>query len=165
MKSRTEQLHTIERENDILRATLARYASRDCDWSSEDEATCECIACTATRTLKSLDDWRFQASFPERLVNGLHPREAAHVAAFRKYMTGGDADERLAGILGWTEGSGFMKQIHDWPSARDWYVAVAVVQWLATNVGMGVLEAAGWKYTRFDEDRRQVDAILPQELP
>ena len=38
------------------------------------------------------------------------------------------------------------------PSARDWYVATSVIQWLATNVGMTVLEAAGFKYQQWDQD-------------
>lgn len=38
------------------------------------------------------------------------------------------------------------------PSARDWFVATSVVQWLATNVGMSVLEAAGFKYQQSDQD-------------
>jgi hypothetical protein len=38
------------------------------------------------------------------------------------------------------------------PSARDWYVATSVIQWLATNVGMTVLEAAGFKYAQEEQD-------------
>ena len=32
------------------------------------------------------------------------------------------------------------------PSPRDWFVATSVVQWLATNVGMNVIERAGFVY-------------------
>jgi len=39
------------------------------------------------------------------------------------------------------------------PSARDWYVATSLIQWLATNVGMTVLEAAGFKYQQWEQDR------------
>ena len=39
------------------------------------------------------------------------------------------------------------------PSARDWYVATSVIQWLATNVGMTVLEGAGFKYQQWEQDR------------
>jgi len=35
---------------------------------------------------------------------------------------------------------------------RDWYVATSVIQWLATNVGMTVLEAAGFKYQQWTQD-------------
>lgn len=42
---------------------------------------------------------------------------------------------------------GTMSQIiGDEPSVRDWYVATSIIQWLATNCGMSVLEAAGFKY-------------------
>ena len=44
------------------------------------------------------------------------------------------------------------------PSARDWYVATSIIQWLATNVGMTVLEAAGFKYQQWDQDA--ADAAL-----
>lgn len=43
------------------------------------------------------------------------------------------------------------------PTPRDWYVATTVVQWLATNVGMGVLEAAGFKYQHWDEDSKMLE--------
>lgn len=39
------------------------------------------------------------------------------------------------------------------PSARDWYVATSVIQWLATTVGMTVLEGAGFKYAQWEQDQ------------
>jgi hypothetical protein len=57
------------------------------------------------------------------------------------------------------------------PSARDWYVATSVIQWLATNVGMTVLEAAGFKYQQWEQDsapetfrRRQENEDINKKL-
>ncbi len=64
-------------------------------------------------------------------------------AAWMKLLTSKDPDHLLTQIL----------DDKSAPSARDWYVATSVVQWLATSVGMTVLEAAGFKYQQWEQDR------------
>jgi hypothetical protein len=63
-------------------------------------------------------------------------------AAWEK-LAGGSPDHLLSNIL----------REEKTPSARDWYVATSVIQWLATNVGMTVLEAAGFSYQQWEQDR------------
>lgn len=79
------------------------------------------------------------------------------VASFRAYMESGgqDPDHRLGQIL---------REHRCDVTRRDWYVAVSVIQWLATNIGSTVLEGAGYKYTKLDEDRELREARLPTTL-
>ncbi len=98
---------------------------------------CQCPVHTAKRALVTEDavDWRFSSHMDFR--RNTMPRERDIVDAFRDYLKrqgGGSPDVKLSQIIG------------DDPSVRDWYVAVSVVQWLATNCGMSVLDRAGFRY-------------------
>lgn len=75
------------------------------------------------------------------------------VEAFRKHM-GSDPDLRLAQVL---------KTDAD-VTRRDWYVATSIVQWLATNIGSTIVEAAGYKYMKHHEDRVCREEKLPPVL-
>lgn len=95
-----------------------------------------CPHCMAVHALASMGGWRFLGSLPGRIYDGHHPLEAAHHAAWVKFMgaSGRSADCTLQQIM------------HDEqaPTMRDWYVASSIVRWLATNVGRSVLNNAGW---------------------
>jgi hypothetical protein len=101
---------------------------------------CTCPVCVAKKALATEDaiDWRFVSHMDYRRAT--MPRERDMVEAWKAYLkragTGPDSrpDLVLSQIIG------------DAPSVRDWYVATSVLQWLATNCGMSVLEAAGFKY-------------------
>jgi hypothetical protein len=100
----------------------------------------------AIGALQAAKNWRFCGALWERTQSGHCPREAKMHEAWMKLATsngGGGPDHLLAQIL----------KDDQVPSARDWYVATSVIQWLATNVGMTVLEAAGFKYQQWDQDR------------
>lgn len=150
-----ERMAMLEHAVRRLDATLYDIAHRhgDCyDYDSRraQGEPCDCPVCMARAALQAVADWRYGGSkerpanryhgaMAERLTNGHHPREVKMHAAWAK-----DTDDfRLAAIL---------RDKRPAPSARDWYVATSVVQWLGTAVGMGVLEAAGFKYTQWDED-------------
>lgn len=94
-----------------------------------------CVARGALRTEEALD-WRYQGHLAYRC--NTHPREARIIAAWKAYLQrkpgSGSPDTTLSGIIG------------DDPTPRDWYIATTIVQWLATNCGMSVLDAAGFKY-------------------
>jgi hypothetical protein len=121
----------------------------DCLYVDEDEKTrpkpCDCARCIAVAALEAAKGgWRFHGSHRDRLVQGGWPREEKIHAAWVKYATSRrDPDVILAQILGEDDQA---------PSARDWYVATSVIQWLATNVGMHILEAAGFKYAQYEQD-------------
>lgn len=70
----------------------------------------------------------------ESSASGL--REAKMREVWIAFFSGKDPDRGLSLILGDARA----------PSARDWYVATSVIQWLATNVGMALLEAAGFRH-------------------
>jgi hypothetical protein len=134
----------------ILDNALWRIAHRgDCEYDGEDQdgrsSPCECPRCVAISALKAAKNWRFLGAFWERTQHGHWPRETKMHAAWMKLITssGGSPDRLLSQVLGEDQA----------PSARDWYVATSVVQWLATNVGMTVLEAAGFSYKQWDQDR------------
>lgn len=137
----------------ILDNALWRIARRgDCEYNDVDEkdrpCPCECPRCLAVAALSSAKSWRFHGAYWERTQSGHWPREMKMHAAWMKLATrsggGGDSpDCLLASILKEDKGV----------SARDWYVATSVIQWLATNVGMTVLEAAGFSYQQWEQDR------------
>lgn len=134
----------------ILDNALWRIAHRgDCEYEEVDDKSrpspCECPRCLAIAALKAAKSWRFHGALWERTQSGNWPRETKMHAAWMKLAgrTGGSPDHLLASILGEDKT----------PSARDWYVATSVIQWLATNVGMTVLEAAGFSYQQWDQDR------------
>lgn len=104
---------------------------------------CECPICIAKAALENEEDWRFMGWNPERRFS--MPRELAMVEAWKYYF------KRSAGRANGTSApmDGMLAQIlgvdADSVSARDWYVATTVVQWLATNVGQCVLLDAGYR--------------------
>lgn len=107
------------------------------------ERHCSCDVCIARRALLhegSEYDWRYRGVMHHRIQ--FMPREARMLRAWSDQV----GDERLATIL-------FGGDRMTFPTARDWYVVTTVVQWLATNVGMGVLEAAGFHYKRWNDDK------------
>jgi hypothetical protein len=141
---------------EVMTDALNVIAGNDCWGPTGDEYDanegCDCVPCIARRALMDARDWRFYTNTKQhqRLIH--NPRERKIHAAWKQYLEsagGGSADYRLAQIL-WEDRST--------PSVRDWYVATCVVQWLTTNVGMSILEAAGYKYQEYDQDRGEDDA-------
>jgi hypothetical protein len=164
-----ERMAMLEHTVDVLDCVAQDVAADDCcGW--EDECKDDpCRRCRARAALDAVKAWRYGGSVDEparrfdsamacRLTNGWNPRETKIHKAWASFM--GDyrhADYTLGRIL--TDRThGQLESAVDWPSARDWYVATSVVQWLATSVGMSIIEAAGFKYTQWDEDRKTVDA-------
>jgi hypothetical protein len=127
---------------------LWRIAHRgDCEYYDDKDRPkpCVCPRCVAIAALEAAKNWRFHGSHYERTKSGTWPRETKMQAAWMKLASGhgrADPDHLLQQIL---------NDDHV-PSARDWYVATSVIQWLATNVGMTVLEAAGFKYQQWEQD-------------
>src|SRR4029077_8009283 len=132
----------------ILDNALWRIARQnDCDYDLDEERRpkpCDCSSCVARAALQAAKNWRFCGAFWERTQNGHWPREAKMHAAWRKLASSQDSPDGLLSRILKEDGS---------PSARDWYVATTVVQWLATSVGMTVLEAAGFTYQQWEQDR------------
>lgn len=147
----------------ILDNALWRIAHRgDCEYIYEGTSRprpCDCPHCVARAALEAATNWRFHGAFHERTQSGLWPREAKMHAAWMKLATAGreDPDHLLSQIL--KDG----ETPSETPSARDWYVATSVIQWLATNVGMTVLEAAGFKYQQWEQDRVDSDMTLRRQ--
>lgn len=134
----------------ILDNALWRIAHEgDCLYDNEkDRSTpCDCPRCVAIAALETAKNWRFHGALYERTQSKHWPRETKMHAAWMKLAGercpgGRDPDRLLSQIL----------KDDCPPSARDWYVATSVIQWLATNVGMTVLEAAGFKYQQWEQD-------------
>ena len=132
----------------ILDNALWRIARRgDCEYYDDEKSRpkpCDCPRCVATAALEAAKNWRFHGSHHERVQSGNWPRETKMQAAWMKLASGHgrDSDQLLSQIL----------KDDCVPSVRDWYVATSVIQWLATNVGMTVLEAAGFKYQQWEQD-------------
>jgi len=155
MKGRFDAMSSDTRATDqeqglrILDNALWRIAHQgDCAYEDGDESRpslCECPRCLAMAALKAAKNWRFHGALWKRTQSENWPRETKMHAAWMKLAThtGGSPDHLLASILGEDQT----------PSARDWYVATSVIQWLATNVGMTLLEAAGFSYQQWDQDR------------
>jgi hypothetical protein len=138
----------------ILDNALWRIAHRnECEYYDDKKSRpspCDCAPCMAKAAFEAAKNWRFHGSHHARTQGDQFPREAKMHAAWMKLANSnqGGADHLLAkGIL--NDGSA--------PSARDWYVATSVIQWLATSVGMSILEAAGFKYQQHDQDRAVED--------
>ncbi len=131
-----------------MRHALRDIASYGDCMHSEDrgEPGCTCPVCVAKQALATEDaiDWRFISHMDYR--RSTMPRERDIVEAWKAYLKrAGSGPESRPDMT--------MSQIiGDEPSVRDWYVATSVIQWLATNCGMLVLEAAGFKY---DWERRR----------
>lgn len=130
--------------------TIANKDSGECAYYYDDEVDktepqryCSCDRCIARRALRQTPtgyDWRYRGVMHKRVQT--NPREARMIRAWSDKV----GDHELGLVM-------FGGDRMSFPTARDWYVATSVVQWLATNVGMGVLEAAGFHYTRWDEDK------------
>lgn len=137
----------------ILDNALWRIAHRgDCEYYDDRPKPCDCPRCVAIAALEAAKNWRFHGALYERTQSEHWPRETKMHAAWMKLANGSgragnDPDQLLTQIL---------KDDHV-PSSRDWYVATSVIQWLATNVGMTVLEAAGFKYQQWDQDRADTE--------
>ena len=140
-----------EQSLSILNNALWRIAHHgDCSYYDDEKnrpKPCDCSRCVAIAALTAAKNWRFHGAHHARTLSASFPREVKMQAAWMKLMSdrpgSGGPDQLLASVLG---------EDHV-PSARDWFVATSVVQWLATNVGMTVLEAAGFKYDQWDQDR------------
>lgn len=132
-------------DNALWRISRERGDCYYTDYSDKDKPKpCDCPRCVAIAALEAAKNWRFHGALYERIESGHWPRETKMHAAWMKLATAGrvDPDTLLTNIL----------REEQAPSARDWYVATSVIQWLATNVGMTVLEAAGFKYSQFEQD-------------
>jgi hypothetical protein len=131
----------------ILDNALWRIARRsDCEYYDDEKdrpKPCDCPRCVAIAALEAAKNWRFHGAHYSRTQSGNWPREAKMHAAWMKLLTTRENPDRLL--------SQVLNQEH-LPSARDLYVATSVVQWLATNVGMTVLVAAGFKYQQWEQD-------------
>lgn len=149
------QYEAIEQQLAFMRSTLEHVAQDDCEYihfPDDRETPCSCNVCRAKAALRQSNEWRYQGAMAYRLGNGFNPREVRMISAFKKDI----GDHRLSQIL--DENRQTDNQRLPAPSTRDWYVATSVVQWLATNCGMAVLERAGFKYTKWDEDKEQRDS-------
>ena len=133
----------------ILDNALWRIGRRgDCEYyddGNNQPKPCDCPRCVAIAVLEAAKNWRFHGAHHERIEKDHWPREKKMHAAWMKLANGnqGGPDHLLAKAI-----------LNDdsVPSARDWYVATSVIQWLATNVGMTVLEGAGFKYQQWEQD-------------
>lgn len=151
--SRDDQIdQTMALSTMALRDIAART---ECDYSMDEKnrpRPCPCSHCVATRTLDLIErgpgSWRYRGAYADRVEHS--PRERRIIETWRKQVN----DRELGMILTERRGS-FSYQEVDLPSVRDWFVATSVVQWLATNVGMSVLEQAGFKYQLWEEDRKE----------
>jgi len=134
----------------ILDNALWRIAHRgDCEYYDDAKSRpkpCDCPRCVAIAALEAAKNWRFHGSHYDRIGSGHFPRETKMQAAWMKLANGNQngPDHLLSKAILNDDST---------PSARDWYVATSVIQWLATSVGMTVLEAAGFKYQQWDQDR------------
>lgn len=130
----------------ILDNALWRIAHRgDCEYHNAGETSpqpCDCPHCVAIGALEAAKNWRFHGAYYERTQSTHWTREAKMHSAWMELASRSGPDRLLTQIL----------RDERLPSARDWYVATSVIQWLATNVGMTVLEAAGFKYQQWDQD-------------
>jgi hypothetical protein len=142
----------------VLDNALWRIAHRgDCEYYDCDEKgrpnPCDCSRCVAVAAFEAAKNWRFHGALWERTKSGHWPREAKMHAAWMKLATSSNPDYLLSQIL----------RDDSAPSARDWYVATSVIQWLATSVGMTVLEAAGFAYQQWDQDQADRQLFLRRQ--
>ena len=132
----------------ILDNALRRIAHRDDCAYLDDETSrptpCDCPRCVAIAALEAAKNWRFHGSHHARVLGDYFPRETKMHAAWMKIAMHARAPDTLLGRA--------ILQEDRTPSVRDWYVATSVIQWLATNVGMTVLEGAGFKYQQWEQD-------------
>ena len=159
-----ERMAMLEHAIDVLDGFAREMASYDC-YGCEPDSLCK--PCRAEAALAAIPAWRydgaagsparrFEGAMHYRTSNGWNPREAKIHAAWKKHMEL-YGDDRTLGLILSDRSPGPLEGPCDWPTPRDWYVATSIVQWLATNCGSSILEAAGWKYTKWDEDRALLD--------
>lgn len=134
----------------ILDLALWRIAHRgDCEYydcgQAERPSPCACPRCVAKAALEAAKNWRFHGVHHARTQSPNWPREQKMHAAWMKLVTSRPNPDALLAKAILNEDQP--------PSARDWYVATSVIQWLATNVGMTVLEAAGFTYAQWAQDQ------------
>lgn len=134
-----ERVQRLESGLEFLRD---RVSSCIDDGYQSDSPCGHCDYCTVNRLLKPEPyfEWRYRGYMHARIEH--NPRERRIIHAFAERVK----DEEFQLIMG----------TGNPVNARDWLVASTIVQWLATNVGMGVLEQAGFEYKRFEEDRKLI---------
>jgi hypothetical protein len=147
-----ERDEKMDRSMGAMRDALEAIAAwGDCLYAGERdrERVCPCPVCRAKRALETETDWRVMGARNYRCAT--MPREALIVAAWKRYAIDGATssqtpDFKLAQILGEVSGEGISGQcrIIREPTPRDWFVASSVIQWIATNVGSGLLYEAGY---------------------
>lgn len=148
-------MQTLEHTVRLLDNALFNMSNnRDCEYldnSGKQPSPCDCPVCEAKAMLLMTREWRYVGAHHNRVTNGHNPREMRMIVAWKNQVD----DKLLATLLynGPLDGRGAPREPVFVPSARDWFVATTIVQWLATNVGMAVLQAAGFKYSLWDEDR------------
>lgn len=136
-----------------MQLALRRISQEECLYEAGERPTpCDCPGCAAKHALAASRDWRRRCSDPNRL--NYNPRERKIVDAFAEQI----GDRGLSAILREDDflvsgHVGVAAEHRGYPSVRDWFVALSVVRWLATNCGMEVLRAAGWVYGQYEDDR------------
>jgi len=162
-----ERMAMLEHTVEVLDHLAQSIAQWDC-YSNEDDCTCE--VCRAEHALASIRAWRFggstetpsrhflQGAMHYRTENGWNLRGTRIHRAWCKYMQGSYGADHTLGQILTDRRPGEPDGIRDWPTARDWYVATSVVQWLVTNCGSSILEQAGWRYQHFEEDSKVYNA-------
>jgi hypothetical protein len=141
------QTVTPQEAEDLVNALEIFVQDTDCtgqydDDTREEGEDCTCARCHAEEVLKKRKSWRFRGALAER--RRTNPRERKIMEAWEKFC-GDHGDHILKQVF---------RESAD-PSARDWFVVASFLQWLGTNVGMSILEAAGFRYRDFDEDRKE----------
>lgn len=158
----------VEKLDDMMRVLAYQECYDECERFEPGLVRELCPKCLARKVKDEIHAWRFGGSTDtpmhdfgdrfakhamfKRSTSGWNPRETRIHEAWCKEIGRVDADRYLGQIL--SENPDYP----NWPSARDWFTATSVVQWLATNCGMAVLENAGFRYQHFEEDRRAIDA-------
>lgn len=144
-------LEELRSKVDRFEAALAEVCDKEGECSAyyekndpgEPGVYCSCAFCVAKKALRYKGtgyDWRYRGIMHERI--NYNAGEARMVKAASHALD----DRTLALIL-------YGDRFNTWPTARDWFVAMSIIQWLATNIGSSVLENAGYKYTKYKEDR------------
>jgi hypothetical protein len=163
-----ERMAMLENAVAVLDDFVRESARCDCYSECEDTDCPKCTACRAREIVEAISAWRFGGStevpsrrfvgsMHYRTENGWNPREAKIHRAWAKYMgRWGATPDHLLGQILTDRSPGQPDGIRDWPTARDWFVATSVVQWLVTNCGSSILEQAGWRYTQWKEDEAQI---------
>lgn len=146
----TETIEELRERLNVLESAMKHIIQRsECDrWSEDSTGICSCIQCEAKHALATTGskyNWRYRGSYHRRIHD--RPREARMIRAVADNL----GDGELSNILFGERGS--------LATARDWYVAISVLQWLATNVGMEVLACAGFKYHFWSEDRELMKRV------